>query len=99
MASGGLSDLVYGNGIDLTNATRYNPAQGGSIRTARNTALLDGHVVRGNTPHVPGIPTKVWGTDPNNQPEWRLTKRLKGSRYITFIYDPADDSYAVTLVN
>jgi len=100
MASGGLSDLVYGNGIDLANSTRYNPAQGGSIRTARNTALLDGHVVRGSAPAVPGVVTKLWGTDSSNEPHWRRIVKLKGGRFVTIFRDPTDpDTFIVDLID
>ena len=65
-----------------------------------NNNLRDvaGIVKKGTDSAVLELTTKVWGTNQNNDPNWRPIVRLKGSRYVSLI-EEAPGVYAITLVN
>lgn len=99
-----LQPLEFGNGLSqdansaITPGFNYDPYTGATVHVNNNTRDLAGIVRKGDDPNVLEVTSGVWGKNSTNQPNWRPTIRLKGSRYISLI-EETPGVYAISLVN
>lgn len=79
-----LKKLTFGNALSQdpnsaqTAGLAYDPYVGMTIHVNNNTRDLAGVVKKGSDPSVKEQTTKVWGTNTNNDPNWRPTEEVEG---------------------